>query len=428
VRNWRVAGCLLFLLMLAALGRSVYAQGGTTQYIYDPNGRLTGVIAPNGEAAIYHYDPAGNLTSIEHVGAGGFAVLSFSPQVGTIGDQVTLTGVGLNTASSVSFNGVPAQITSATPSSLVTQVPSGATTGLITVSGVRGSATTATAFNVVARVVITPSLAEILPGESIGFNATVVGTSDQRVSWDVNGIPGGNSAIGAIDANGFYQSPNINTGLTVTIDATSQADTAVVAPATVRILNPNTSSELRSALVSVGVGLSANTTFTSPPVGVQKGAPLGIESRSVSVLEGNLLFTQSHTVAVSFGETLAITSRPVSAELGALFPAAGMPVSETTGPVIAAISPGTLTRGTTLTVTITGQNLGATAVSFNTPNGTLERNITVSNISASSDGRTLTFTAVVSTSAVAGTDVVYVTTPNGRSQTQNIGTNTAAIQ
>src|SRR5579864_9481705 len=120
--------------MIAPLGVPAYAQGGTTQYIYDANGRLTGVIAPNGEAAIYHYDPAGNLTSIEHVGAGGFAILAFSPGVGTIGDQVTLTGVGLDTASSVSFNGTSGQIVSAAPGSLIAVVPSGATTGLITLS------------------------------------------------------------------------------------------------------------------------------------------------------------------------------------------------------------------------------------------------------------------------------------------------------
>jgi YD repeat-containing protein len=401
VRNFR-AGLILLFLLLGVLGQFACGQGGTTQYVYDANGRLTGVISPSGDAAIYHYDPAGNLTSIEHVGAGDFTVLSFSPQVGTIGDSVTLTGIGLDTASSVSFNGVPAQIASATTNSLVAMVPSGASTGLITVSGVRGTASTATAFKVVGRVVVTPSLAEILPGESILFNATITGTSDQRVNWDVNGIPGGNSAVGVIDGNGLYQSPG-TTGLTVTVDATSQADTAVAAQAVVRILNPATSSEIRSPLVSVGVGLSANTVLAAPPVVVQRGAP----------------FAQSQAVAVSVGggftgEGVAFVS---------------LPVSETTGPVIAAIAPGSLTRGASMTVTITGQNLGGTtAISFHTANGSVERNISVSNIAVSADGTTLTFTAVVSTGATAGTDVVYVTTPNGRSQTQSTGTSTATIQ
>lgn len=401
VRNFRAGLVLLFLLL--GVGRWACCQGGTTQYLYDANGRLTGVISPSGDAAIYHYDPAGNLTSIEHVGAGDFTVLSFSPQVGTIGDAITLTGIGLDTASSVSFNGVPAQIASATTNSLVAMVPSGGSTGLITVSGVRGTASTATAFKVVGRVVVTPSLAEILPGESISFNGTVTGTSDQRVNWDVNGIPGGNSAVGVIDSNGLYQSPGSTTGLTITVDATSQADTAVTAHSVVRILNPNASSEIRSALVSVGVGLSANTVLAAPPVVVQRGAP----------------FAQSQAVAVSVGGGLTGE--------GVAF--VSLPVSETTGPVIAAIAPGSLTRGASMTVTITGQNLGgATAVSFITANGSVERNISVSNIAVSADGTTLTFTAMVNTGATAGTDVVYVTTPNGRSQTQSTGTNTATVQ
>lgn len=421
---------IAFLLLVYAFSCAMpgYCQG-TTQYVYDANGRLTGVITPSGDAAVYHYDAAGNITSIERIGAGGFAILSFTPQVGTIGDQVTFTGVGLNTASSVSFNGTAGQIVSTTPGSLVAVVPDGASTGPITLSGVRGTATAATAFQVVGRVVISPALAEILPGEAVSFTATVTGTTDQRVTWAVNGIPGGNPAIGTIDANGNYSSPNINTGLTVTIAAASVADTVVASQASVRILNPNTAVELRSALVSVGLGLSANTQFVSAPVSIQKGAVVGIGSSPVSVLEGNLVFARSNTVAVSLGESLPISSPPVSAEFGAFLSIAGNPVSETTGPVISAISPNSLPRGNTVTVVISGQNLGgSTAVFFNTPNGNIEKNINISNISASSDGTTLTFTATVGASAFAGTDVVYVATRNGRSQTQSIGTNQIVVQ
>ena len=426
MRDLRVAVLVFVLLM----GFCPQAWGqGTTQYIYDANGRLTGVIAPNGEAAIYRYDPAGNLTSIEHIGAGDFAVLSFTPQIGTIGDQVTFTGVGLDTASSVSFNGTPAQILSASASSLTAVVPDGAATGPITLSGVRGTATTATAFSVVARIVISPALAEVIPGESVGFTANVIGTPDQRVSWAVNGIAGGNASIGTIDATGFYQSPSIDTGLTVTISATSQVDTAVTSSATVRLLNPNVISEVRSAALLVGVGLTRSVIFSSAPVGVQKGAPVGIESSSVSVLEGLLVPIQSPGLTVELGESFTASSQPIAVELGILFPVSAGAVSETTGPVITNISSATFTRGTTLTVTVTGQNLGGTTrVSFNKSSGTLEQNISVSNLSVSSDGTTLTFTAVVSASAATGTDVVYVSTPNGLSQVQSIGTNIVTIQ
>jgi YD repeat-containing protein len=428
VRNLRVIFLALSLLRLLISSPLVSGQG-TTQYIYDSNGRLTGVIAPNGEAAIYRYDPAGNLISIEHIGAGDFAVLAFTPQIGTIGDQITFTGVGLDTVSSISFNGTPAQIISATASSLTARVPDGASTGLITLSGVRGTTTTATPFTVVARVIISPALAEIVPGESVDFNVTVVGTQDQRVNWAVNGIAGGNASIGTIDATGLYQSPSIDTGLTVTINATSQLDTAVSAAATVRILNPNFSSEVRSNAVSVGLGVTGTTVFVSAPLSVQKGAPLGIGSRPVSVLEGSLIPIQSPALSVELGEALAISSHSVSIDFGVLLPLSGPSVSTTTGPVITSISPSTLTRGTTVTVTITGQNLsGTTKVSFNRINATLEPNVSVSNLAVSSDGMSLTFTAVVAANALTGNDAVYVSAPNGLSQTQDMGTNRITIQ
>src|SRR6185437_9150043 len=134
------------------------AQSGTTQYIYDANGRLSAVVLPSGAAAVYHYDVAGNLTSIEQITAGSFSVISVSPQVGTVGDQVTLTGVGLDTTTSLVFNGTPAQIVSASSSTLVTAVPAGASTGLITLSGARGSIASPSPFAVVRKIDITISI------------------------------------------------------------------------------------------------------------------------------------------------------------------------------------------------------------------------------------------------------------------------------
>src|SRR5262249_15302165 len=156
---------------------------------------------------------------------------------------------------------------------------------------------------------------------------------DQRVNWAVNGVAGGNASIGTIDATGLYQSPSIDTGLTVTINATSQLDTAVAGAATVRILNPNFSSEVRSNAVSVGLGVTGTTVFVSVPLSLQKGSPWGIGSRPVSVLEGSLIPVQSPALSVELGEALAISSHSVSIDFGVLLPLSGPSVSTTTGPV-----------------------------------------------------------------------------------------------
>ena len=415
-------GWLCLWLVLLALSSALYGQGGTAQYIYDANGRLSGVLDPAGNAAIYHYDPAGNLIAIQQVSAGSLGILSFSPQAGTVGDQVTFQGVGLDTISTVAFNGTPAQIVSSSPNSLTTAVPSGGTTGLITLTGARGTVSTSSNFTVVARVDVAPSLAQILPNRSAQFSANVLGTPNQNVTWAVNGVAGGSAAVGTISNTGLYLAPNISTGLTVAITATSQADTVVIGQATVMILNPANVSEVRSGAVTVAPGVVNGQTSIAPLVSVAIGLTQNTQviSSSVSVTTNgaNGDFVLAPQVSVGFGSSATNENE--------LFAPS---VSATTGPVVSAVSPAMLTRGTASTVTLTGANLqGTSSVLFLTSAGSIAANVTISNISASVDGSTVTFTAAVGSTASTGTDVIYVSGTNGNSQTVSIGTNTVQIQ
>ncbi|MEP7377363.1 MAG: kelch repeat-containing protein [Chitinophagaceae bacterium] len=64
------------------------------------------------------------------------AISSFSPGSGPAGTIVTITGTNfssITTDNTVSFNGTPATVTSATSTQIITTVPPGATTGKITV-------------------------------------------------------------------------------------------------------------------------------------------------------------------------------------------------------------------------------------------------------------------------------------------------------
>src|SRR5262249_8459551 len=95
---------LALLLLLTDATMCAYAQGGSTRYVYDNNGRLKAVIAPNGEANIYEYDPAGNITAIRRNSAATLELLSFSPLQGVPGDQVTIVGTGFGSGvNAVSF-------------------------------------------------------------------------------------------------------------------------------------------------------------------------------------------------------------------------------------------------------------------------------------------------------------------------------------
>jgi YD repeat-containing protein len=121
---------------------SLLAQSSSpVQYFYDDLGRLTGVVDQNGNAATYHYDAVGNLLSISRTTVpanNGLAILNFNPQRGPAGVSVTIQGQGFSTTPSadiVQFNGATnATVTAATATSLTVTVPTGATTGPISVT------------------------------------------------------------------------------------------------------------------------------------------------------------------------------------------------------------------------------------------------------------------------------------------------------
>lgn len=73
-------------------------------------------------------------------------------------------------------------------------------------------------------------------GNQVTFTATVSNTTDTTVSWNVNGIAGGNSTVGAISSSGVYTAPAVlPSAVTVQITATSRADTTKSGSASVTI-------------------------------------------------------------------------------------------------------------------------------------------------------------------------------------------------
>jgi hypothetical protein len=78
-------------------------------------------------------------------------------------------------------------------------------------------------------VTISPKRAAITTGQTVTFSASVTGSSNTSVTWEVDAIPGGNSTVGTIDATGKYTPPPAGAAHTVT--ARSQADTTKTASA-----------------------------------------------------------------------------------------------------------------------------------------------------------------------------------------------------
>ena len=434
---------LLAVVFSASLFTAAAQQGNTTTYVYDANGRLHAVISPTGEAVVYDYDAAGNITAIRRLPASSLAILSFSPHEGLPGDQVTFIGVGFGGGvTSVSFNGASATVVSVTPSKVVATVPAAATTGLVTITTPTGSVSTDTPF-VIAGMRITPSFATVKFGDSVQFTAEVLpATLDQTVEWSVENVIGGNTSVGTISSSGVYTAPNTAFS-SLTIRATSVADSTRFAEAHVRVTDPNDVQSVFAAAVSVQRGENINSSAIARSVAVQYGsvgalqsalsAPVAVQfgisdpraalSSSLAVQYGDAAASRaalSPSVSVQHGSSTeaAALSNPVSIQFtdGPLqyFPLDA--VSATFGPYIQSITPGSFNRGTATGVTITGAGLtGATALRFITASGSIDTSITVSNISVSADGSSLTATINVSAGSAVGSRIIVVATPNGDS-------------
>src|SRR6267378_2266822 len=92
----------------------------------------------------FTYDAAGNITNIVRQAVAGFGITSFDPTSGPVGTTVTIYGMGFSATpanNTVKFNGVTATVTASATGSINTSVPSGASTGRITVT-VGGSTAT----------------------------------------------------------------------------------------------------------------------------------------------------------------------------------------------------------------------------------------------------------------------------------------------
>jgi hypothetical protein len=84
-------------------------------------------------------------------------------------------------------------------------------------------------------VSVSPTTATVTIGQSTNFSATVKNTTNTAVTWNVNGVAGGNSSVGTISAAGVYTAPGKVPSATVSISATSAADTTKSASATVSV-------------------------------------------------------------------------------------------------------------------------------------------------------------------------------------------------
>jgi hypothetical protein len=165
-------------------GATAVTFGGVSAGTFSVNGagtRITAIV-PSGATTgkITVTTPGGTATSATNftvTGAAAPTISSFSPTSGPVGTSVRINGSGFGGATAVRFNGVAAAsfTVNAQGTRIDAKVPSGATTGRITVTTPAGTATSATNFTV---TVPAPTISSFSPTSGrTGTAVTITGTA-----------------------------------------------------------------------------------------------------------------------------------------------------------------------------------------------------------------------------------------------------------
>jgi hypothetical protein len=235
---------------------------------------------------------------------------------------------------------------------------------------------------------------------TLGFTASVTGTSNTGVTWTVNGITNGNSTYGTITG----------TGLTVTYNAPA----AVPSPATLNVTATSVADTTKSASVSVTI-LPVVVVSITTPTGAQSlevNATLGITASVTGTSNTGVTWTVNGvtngnaTYGTISGSGLSVTyTAPAAVPSPATFNVTATSVVDTTKsasvsvtilPAVAVsiTSPTNLTQSVmvngTLAITAAVANTSNTAVTW-TVNGITNGNATYGTISGS--GLSVTYDA-----------------------------------
>jgi uncharacterized protein (DUF1800 family) len=228
--------------------------------------------------------------------------------------EITVNGTGFTPGSIVNLGNMALSTTFIAPTQLIavgTPTLAQVGTAPVTVVNPDPGGSTSAPFNVQVvgpnsniTVTISPKTATLGAGNVQQFQATVTGALDLSVTWSVNGVSFGNSAVGTIDFLGNYTAPNNILGLgSVTVTATSNANSAKSDSAVVTLTNPvPTLTSITPATLGLGAfQITLNGTgFVSTSTATFGGQPMQVTYVTSTMLTaiGNATNAQLGTVTV----------------------------------------------------------------------------------------------------------------------------------
>jgi YD repeat-containing protein len=273
-----------------------------TNFIYDKNGRLTGVISGT-EAAKYNYDPAGNILSVDRVVAPALSVLGFSPSSVEVGSNFVIRGTGFGSFTSggeVRLNGSLLPVVGISPTQLTVTAPGAPTSGILTVTFAGSSASSTSAISIIAKRQL-PSITSFSPtsgpaGTSVAIN--------------------GNSFNGVKELNSVAFNNKFGTVTAVTVNAGSSSTMTAVVPegatsGPITVATPDGEATSSSLFTVVPTGYTtAQTSFST--------IALNGPSLPVSLADPFTLAVSTFNLAQAQSITLGLTSATIAPASGAL--------------------------------------------------------------------------------------------------------------
>jgi hypothetical protein len=311
-----------------------FNAGGTpANYVRSSDGQIKVQLVSNnaGDAADIDYEAVlvtystGVSVSISPTSAtlNGGGTRQFTATItGSPNTAVTWSLTGVGTLSTSGLYTAPATVASQTTATVKATSQADSTK----------SASATVTINPVA-VSISPNSASVQTNGTQQFTATVTGTSNTAVTWQANGVTGGNATTGTVSTSGLYMAPaSVPNPATVTVTADSQVDTTKSASATVTVTaaQPPISIKTTSPLPNGVVGTAYSATFTatggttpytwSTPSG---GVP-GLTLSSAGILSGTPTTANTYTISVQVNDSTTPTHQTVSANFNiTINPASG---------------------------------------------------------------------------------------------------------
>ena len=223
------------------------------------------------------------------------SVTSLAPASGNVGSTVTLTGAGYAGVTAVAFNGAAAQFTIGSSTQITATVPSGATTGAVTVTSPNGVGTSTGNFT----VTVPPTITSVTPGKgAVGTFVTVQGAHFEDIT---------KVTFAGVPAPYHF-------------DTSTQITTVVPAGAQTGLIEVTTAGGVGASATSFVVDVRPGLSRVSPTAG-KRGATVTLTGRDFGAvrLSGYVKFgTVKCTRFVSWSPTRIKCKVPAKARFGKL--------------------------------------------------------------------------------------------------------------